>query len=244
MTTKQNYIDMQRTYYDGLDSPEDIVGHWGWHEQFPYEKYLLHYDGDINRPLFQTTKDKIALDFGCGPGRMINRMSPLFQRVDGADISIRLINIAKTKYPNSQFYLTNGGDVGPVSLESYDLIYSSICMQHIASRTIRKMILESMSRALKPNGFISIQLAYHSTFNEKPHVTWDIDKFDAEKTNAGCDVIVNDNCINLMKEDFASLFSDVKISFFQVSDKYNNFNGFSHSQYWPSHWIFIICKKL
>ena len=84
---QNEYTLMQKSFYDDETiSPEDVVGSYGWHEKFPYESQLLFKRGDMRFPLFESTKDKIALDFGCGPGRMVLRMSPLFERVDGVDL--------------------------------------------------------------------------------------------------------------------------------------------------------------
>src|SRR4051812_35676821 len=114
MSNIDQYIKMQKDYYeDPNHNPQvQIVGNYGWHEQVPYEDYLLNRKGESKTSLFSDTRDKLALDFGCGPGRMVNRMSKLFKRVDGADISKRLVDICREKFPENNFYVTNGKSVG------------------------------------------------------------------------------------------------------------------------------------
>ena len=136
---------MQKGVYEnsGVKS-ESIVGFYDWHEEFPYETQLLYQYGDLRKPVFEDFHDKIALDFACGPGRMIPRMSKLFQRVDGADISERLINEARRKNPGSNFFCTNGDDLGNTPKSNYDFVYSTIALQHIAVREIRLNILQQI----------------------------------------------------------------------------------------------------
>ena len=59
-----------------------------------YDKYLMKY---INK----NYKNKIALDFGTGPGRNIVKYNKKFKRIDGVDISAENINNAN-KYLASQ----------------------------------------------------------------------------------------------------------------------------------------------
>lgn len=107
--TEQDYIQMQKQAYENPEvSPEDIVGQYEWHEEYPYETFLLYKNGDIRKPIFENTKDKAALDFACGPGRMVKRMMKVFQKVDGCDISSRLIQEAKERVPEADFYVPNG----------------------------------------------------------------------------------------------------------------------------------------
>ena len=66
--TVQDYIKMQKREYENPDiTPENIVGQYDWHEEYPYETFLLYRNGDVRKPIFEYTKDKIALDFACGP---------------------------------------------------------------------------------------------------------------------------------------------------------------------------------
>ena len=46
--TEEDYIRMQREFYnDQSRSPELIVGSYEWHEEFPYETFLLYRNGDV-----------------------------------------------------------------------------------------------------------------------------------------------------------------------------------------------------
>jgi SAM-dependent methyltransferase len=232
---------MQKRYYEDptLDPKVQVVGNYGWHEAFPYEQYLLNYGG--SKPLLDSTKGKIALDFGCGPGRMVKRMSKFFKRVDGADISQRLLDLAKLECPESDFYVTDGSDLGNAPSNTYDFIYSTISMQHIASFSVRQAIFKSMFCALKPGGCITIQMGYNPNYYSHEHARWSEDKFDAKGTNSVCDVIINEADLGTVPECFELLgYEDFAWWLCSVHDKYDNLNGQIHPKdYWPSHWIFL-----
>lgn len=237
------YLNMQRNYYTQPLDSKYIVGNYAWHEAFPYEQMLLNEYGEEGKPLFSNLKDKVALDFGCGPGRMVNRMKKLFKRVDGVDLSPRLLEEAGKTHPGSKFFVSSGDDLG--GAKGYDFIYSTICMQHIAVHSIRMNIFKHMFEALLPGGQITIQMASNSLpgFTGGGHALYREDKVDATGTNSACDVAIMERDFPLIEEDMSTLFSVCRLWTFSVHDKYGNLNGTSHAAYWPSHWLFINCIK-
>ncbi|MGM9559674.1 class I SAM-dependent methyltransferase [Veillonellaceae bacterium WCA-693-APC-5D-A] len=261
--TEQAYIQMQKSHYDNKNIPSaDIVGQYQWHENFPYETFLLYEYGDVRYPIFESTEDKKALDFACGPGRMIKRMQKWFKEVDGCDIAERLLEEARCYVPEANLYKTNGNDLGDVPQEHYDYIYCTISMQHIASHNIRMKILEQMECALKPGGKIVLQMAYHPDF---PYV-WEIarhvvdnrelivrgrlnqamwmdDDFGAKETNGAHDVGIGKQDIRLVKSDIERYFKNFKYWFANVDDYYENLKGERHGSYWARSWIFIYGEK-
>lgn len=260
---QSKYTLMQKSFYDDETiSPENVVGSYGWHEKFPYESQLLLKRGDIRLPLFESTKDKVALDFGCGPGRMVSRMSGLFKRVDGVDISQRLLNKAKEICPGSNFYLSSGTDLGSAPKNEYDFIFSTIAMQHIAVRSYRLDILKEMSEALKAGGKINIQMAFNIdspfTINkgfikvgkyklrllkkDVQNARWEDNKINATGTNGSCDAAIGYEDIPNVVEDFEIFFDEVSFWFYDVRLLYHDLDGEKHGtgyNYWPTHWIFI-----
>lgn len=264
---ENTYSKMQKLFYDNENmSPEDIVGSYKWHENFPYESQLLFKRGDMRFPLFEDTKDKVALDFGCGPGRMVSRMSSLFKRVDGVDISQRLLDEAKKLCPNGNFFLSSGTNLGIAKNNEYDFVFSTIAMQHIAVRSIRLRILESIRKALKEGGKISIQMAFNTDFpfvinkgsfnlgkyklrilkKYTQNAYWEEDKVDAKSTNGNCDVGIGYEDIPKVISDFEMFFDDVSFWFYDVRLLYNDLDGEKHGNghnYWPTHWVFISGTK-
>ena len=259
-----SYLQMQDRYYEADVPPDDVVGNFAWHENFPYETFLLHRNGDIRFPVLQDFHSKVALDFACGPGRMIARMSKLFRRVDGVDISSRLLAEAKRRAPQSNFYHSSGDDIGAVPRGAYDFVYSTIAMQHIACHDVRLRILERLAEVLAPGGAITIQMAFRPDFpftarreyqvmNYRLQIakkvtscaSWLENRVNAATTNGGCDVGIGANDLDTVLSEFGSLFASVTCWFYDVSLVYSNLGGVSHeSGYWPTHWIFINGCKL
>ena len=107
--------------------------------------------------------DVKVVDFACGPGRMVNRARRLFKQVDGIDISEYAIDYARKTFPGSNFYVSSGIDVGGAPENEYDIVFSTIAIQHIPCKTIRENIFRGIESLLKPDGHMSIQVAFHPT---------------------------------------------------------------------------------
>jgi SAM-dependent methyltransferase len=260
--TIDDYTGMQKKYYERTDfDSKYIVGNYKWHENFPYETFLLYEYGDVRFPVFENFKDKKALDFACGSGRMVKRMSNIFLKVDGCDISRKLLEDAKLLNPSSDFYLTSGQDLGDVPENYYDFIYCTISMQHIACHTIRMNILRCMKKALKNSGCIVLQMAYNKDFpfvkensfiiNHKKVIVkrranqadYRQDAVFASKTNGAFDVGIGEKDLPDVKSDFTDIFGNTAIWFANIDNYFKDLKGESHGSYWAKDWIFIYCVK-
>ncbi len=204
------FLNMQRNYYDNeasrwaLDNKDPVVGNWALHEAWSdYDNYLFK--------SFDTT-GKIALEYGCGPGRNLVRYANRFKRVDGVDISP--INIQKaneylvaTNSQSPNLYANDGASLPMISTDTYDCVFSVICMQHICNYKLRTLIVEEIYRVLKPGGYFCFQMGYGG----RPNHDWAKynENVAATTTNGGYDVSVLDP--NEIKEHMESLgFVDFK----------------------------------
>lgn len=200
MDSKDKYLNTIKQFYDQNININDIVGDPAILDVFDWEKYLLNFVGDESRPILRGKG--VALDFGCGPGRMISRLNPRFERIDGVDISARLLNIARKECPKSNFYITKGNDLGGAPKNHYDYIYSTLCFQHIASRSIRNDILKSISEHLKETGVCVIQTAFADEYEGTQHAKYTEDRYTASETNSKCDGTIT-------KKDWLYLIYDI-----------------------------------
>lgn len=244
-----NYARMAKKFMNKpFNSPLDIVGNYDWHEAFPYEQHLF-YDAE-GKPLvpFDTAK---VIDFGCGPGRMVNRAKRLFPTVDGIDISEYAVDYARETYPDSKFYISSGIDVGDAPENYYDIAYSTIAIQHIPCKTIRQNILRGLYNSLKPGGYLSIQVAYHPTRQagvwspDTEHANYDSDFWNAKATNGHADMVINQQDLDKVAFDFGEIFEvpSVKLKLVNVDQLYRNLNGHYHAPYWAEDWLFIQARK-
>ena len=233
---KQNdsYAQMQKSYYEAAaqNSPDAVVGYYDYHENFPYETHLLHIYGDIRRPIFADFKSKRAFDFGCGEGRMVRRMQPFFQQVDGCDISSVMIDTARRRTRGADFWVTDGQGVGDVPSASYDFCYNTISLQHICVFETRDRIMQELCRILKPDGQMTLQYIYSRNYPALPispvrlvtptmgvqmfrvdthHARWFDNKVDAQSTNGSCDVVIGPYELEAVDGYFHRYFENVDI---------------------------------
>jgi SAM-dependent methyltransferase len=199
----QQYLKMQKDQMNRDGQPwsiyykDPVVGSYELHERHPDYDTLLFKGFD--------TKDKIALEYGCGPGRNLVRFAPRFLRVDGVDISEVLIQKASEHLqavgiPQPKLYVTSGDNI-PVEDNTYDVVFSVICLQHIACHSIRYKIMSDAYRVLKPNGHFCFQMAL-----DGDGVPYHTDYFNAPATNGAgpnCDVHIENE--QYLKDDLSAI---------------------------------------
>jgi ubiquinone/menaquinone biosynthesis C-methylase UbiE len=106
---------------------------------------------------FAKTGDKV-LDFGCGNGRLLELF--LGKNVDylGVDVSEKLIDIAKNKYPDKANNLQkiSSSDSLPLPDNSFNVIYSIAVFHHFPSEEYRRKIADELHRIAKKDGCVVI----------------------------------------------------------------------------------------
>ena len=241
------YAQMAKKFMNKpFDNPLDIVGNYEWHQNFPYVDCLT-------RGITLPPKPFIC-DFGCGPGRMVDQFKSRAYVMDGIDISGFALDYLRKKYPDdsySSFYESSGIDVGEAVSDSYDLVYSTIAIQHIPSRKIRMNIFRGIHNILVPGGWMSVQMAFNPTYNagvwshDTEHAKYDSDFWNAKGTNGHADVVINSGDLDMLKADLSTIFDPESIifDFENVSNKYQNLGGAYHAPYWASDWLFIKAQK-
>src|SRR5262245_44487685 len=257
-SNQSDYVAMQRSYYDqrasNLDDAKVLV-----HPDFvlaqtqatPTQAHALldvlqrTYATKSGSSLLEVLRrassptDRLrALDFGCGVGRLMKPLVEAGIRVDGADISERMLAFARQDpaLKGSEFFLSNGSDCGAAPEGTYDFVYSHLCFQHICSRAVRNELLACFKRALKPGGVVLVQLHYYpdrtAATVPHPHMPWSGDNFGADVTNGEADVWPTPDELHLIVEDFSRHFEDLRLQFVNFpqtaklfTDAYNSWFG-------------------
>ena len=168
--SSSDYVKMQKQAYElfasadvvesGRIDGDYVVGSWRAHNEWQdYEDYLMrHVPRDAGW---------VALEYGCGPGRNLQRWSPLFARIDGVDISKNNLQNARRflagvlpadRQPH--LFETGGMDCGAAPGSNYDFAFSTICLQHICVHEVRFSIFKSLFASLKPGGRLSFQMGF------------------------------------------------------------------------------------
>jgi SAM-dependent methyltransferase len=102
----------------------------------------------------------LALDFGCGVGRLSQPLADHFQQVHGVDISPSMVELARgfnRRGDRCRYFLHSDHDLALFPGGTFDFIYSSITLQHIRPRFIQ-LYLAEFSRVLRPGGVVVFQL--------------------------------------------------------------------------------------
>jgi SAM-dependent methyltransferase len=104
-----------------------------------------------------------ALDFGCGVGRLTQALAAHFERVVGVDVSPTMRDLAErcNQHPAQVSYVANQApDLRIFDDRSFDVIVSSIVLQHIQPDVARAYVREFL-RLLRPGGIAVFQLPSH-----------------------------------------------------------------------------------
>lgn len=240
----QQYMNMQRTSYDswagrGLQDAKAAV-HVDYAKASQHARFTLAniirefhdrqgvYQGgtidEIVEGIGKSIPRPRLLDFGCAVGRLMEACVASNYQVDGVDISVEMLRHASAsptlRAAGCNFYLGSGCDCGSAPAGQYDIVYSQLCFQHICVRTIRNSILRSMAALLTPRGMVSIQMQFYpytpSSHVPAPHSAWSVDNTAATSTNSCADVWMTPDQLDLVYQDFAGLFKDVRMQFIEM----------------------------
>lgn len=199
------YVEMQKRYYNDDITDRDL-------EHF---KYIVgpsdSFDQSVGDKLYEhmffdtITYNKVALDFGCGVGRMIQWFSTQFKRIDGVDISLAMIRhaheyLSKYSINNYALYFNNGYDLSIFLDNYYDIVYSAWCLEHICVHELRNNYFKEFYRVLRTGGKIVIVMQGGDNYTpDSSAVNWYSNFYDAPGTNHSHDVKI-DNIFDVTRD--------------------------------------------
>jgi SAM-dependent methyltransferase len=101
-----------------------------------------------------------ALDFGCGVGRLTRALSTRFDEVTGVDVSPEMVRRATEYHAQEErcrFLCNQADDLKVFPDGSFDLVFSSIVLQHLPT-SLTKRYLAEFARVLRPSGVVIFDL--------------------------------------------------------------------------------------
>jgi ubiquinone/menaquinone biosynthesis C-methylase UbiE len=103
-----------------------------------------------------------ALDFGCGVGRLTQALAAHFDECVGIDISDSMVNQARelSDKANCRFVLNDRPSL-PFPDQHFDLIYTSIVLQHVPEKALIRRYITDFVRTLKTDGLLVMQIPSH-----------------------------------------------------------------------------------
>jgi SAM-dependent methyltransferase len=158
-------------YWAVLTDPDKRGGRWDVTEFF--RRGQLEIDAVLHRAQetgMAPASYRRALDFGCGAGRLTQAMAAHFSQCDGVDISKPMLRIARqhNRFPDRCTYHLNARpDLSLFADDSFDFVYSTLVLQHMAPRYSTRYIHE-LVRVLAPGGLLVFQLPSQRSTQEPP----------------------------------------------------------------------------
>jgi SAM-dependent methyltransferase len=115
---------------------------------------------ELARPTAGRPRFGRVLDFGCGAGRLSQALSRHAGEVVGVDVSQPMLATAKrlNAQPNCRFVLNDATDLGQFAAGSFDLVYTTLVLQHLPRPLIEGYLAE-FHRVLAPGGLALLQFA-------------------------------------------------------------------------------------
>lgn len=104
----------------------------------------------------------MALDVGCGMGRLTRALAARAREVIGLDVSAEMVQRARAAnrdLPNVRFLEGDGATLAGISDASVDAIVSFVVFHHIPDPMITLGYVREMGRVLRPGGWAAFQVS-------------------------------------------------------------------------------------
>ncbi len=147
-----------------LSEPDKIGRRWAVDEFFESGEVQIASSLGRFEQLGGTLPDReLALDFGCGVGRLTQPLARRFDRVVGIDISPTMVEVARRLSPfgpSVEYVVNEAADLRFVPDHSVSLVNSHITLQHMPPDVAIEYLGEFL-RIVKPSGAVIFQLPSH-----------------------------------------------------------------------------------
>ena len=112
---------------------------------------------------FRAGDNGMALDFGCGVGRLSRALRSYFGEVYGVDISEEMVGLAREYTPACTFIVNTADELKVFRDDFFDFIYSNIVLQHQPTKEMARCYIREFVRLMKPTGMAVFQIPYKLT---------------------------------------------------------------------------------
>ena len=142
--------------------------------QWQRKDFFLSGENEINN-FFKRLSDlnininwETVLDHGCGLGRLSRALKNRFNCVEAVDASSEMIKQAKDLNLDQKinFFYLPVSNLSIFENNHFDLIYSSLTLQHIKNKEEIKEVIREFERITKPGGIIFFQLPAAQSFSK------------------------------------------------------------------------------
>lgn len=120
-----------------------------------YEKYVLPF---LKQMDFDP-RGKVALEIGCGIGRIARWMSRDFGGFIGVDVSPEMVSKAASYgISNARFQAVSGADLAGIASESVDFVFSFAVFQHVPDKNAIFNYFAETARVLRRGGIFRLHM--------------------------------------------------------------------------------------
>jgi SAM-dependent methyltransferase len=147
-----------------LTSSDRLGGGWELTEFFATGEAEISEMLKVADDLGEPVRRERAIDFGCGVGRLSRPLAERFRECVALDISEGMVKLARElneDRPNCRFLVNASPDLGQLEPESFDLVYSSLVLQHMPSVEVVEAYVSEFLRVLRPGGLAVFQALSH-----------------------------------------------------------------------------------
>jgi ubiquinone/menaquinone biosynthesis C-methylase UbiE len=109
----------------------------------------------------ELTSIHTILDFGCGAGRLTQALANYADNVTGLDVSPSMLEVAgrlDRTQGKCTFVLNTRDDLSAFADGQFDLVYSSLVLQHLPPADASRFVSE-FGRVVRPGGAVVVQVA-------------------------------------------------------------------------------------
>ena len=144
-----------------LSDPERKYGRWDDEAFFATGEEEIARRLSPGDVLGRPARHEQALDFGCGLGRLTRALARRFERSVGVDVSEVMVGRARdlnAGVEGCRFVVNAGERLEVFEDASFDLVYSSIVLQHLPGPAAVEAWIAELLRVTRPDGLLLFQL--------------------------------------------------------------------------------------
>jgi SAM-dependent methyltransferase len=147
-----------------LTVPGRKGGRWDVDEFFATGEAEVAHVASVAENLGRPARRARALDFGCGVGRLTRALGTRFDTAIGIDISAGMVEQARRlnqAFPACEFRVNASPDLAALESDSFDVVYSSIALQHIPTVPEIERYVTEFLRVARPDGLVVFGLPFY-----------------------------------------------------------------------------------